>query len=76
MDIYYVVINTYAKFLYSSLRTDTNASPPETSLDMSDDKNTSELESDDEMCAYEKLRMRNIAEREKLFRDLKISQMK
>ena len=37
---------------------------------------TKELLSDDEMCAYEKLRMRNIAEREKLFRDLKISQMK
>ena len=39
------------------------------------DENT-DLESDDEMCAYEKLRMRNIAEREKLFHDLKISQMK
>ena len=39
-------------------------------------ESTSELESDDEMCAYEKLRLRNIAEREKLFRDLKISQMK
>ena len=40
------------------------------------DENYGDLESDDEMCAYEKLRMRNIAEREKLFRDLKISQLK
>ena len=37
---------------------------------------TEELLSDDEMCAYEKLRMKNIVEREKLFQDLKISQMK
>ena len=41
-----------------------------------DDEKTGDLESDDDMCAYEKLRMRNIAEREKLFRDLKISEMK
>ena len=40
------------------------------------DENDGDLESDDEMCAYEKLRMRNIAEREKLFRDLKISHLK
>ena len=42
----------------------------------SDDDTTEELLSDDEICAYEKLRMRNIAEREKLFRDLKISERK
>ena len=42
----------------------------------SDVDTTEELLSDDEMCAYEKLHMRNIAEREKLFRDLKISEMK
>ena len=50
---------------------------PGTILDESNhQQELSNLESDDEMCAYEKLRMRNIAEREKLFRDLKISQMK
>ena len=75
LDIYYVVINTYVKFLYSSLRTDTNASPPETSLDMSDDKNTSELESDEEMCSYEKIRMRNIAERQKKFEEFKLANL-
>ena len=42
----------------------------------SDVDTTEELLSDDEMCAYEKLRMRNIAQREKLFRDLKISKIK
>ena len=42
---------------------------------MSDDKNTSELESDEEMCAYEKIRMRNIAERQKKFEEFKLANL-
>ena len=38
-------------------------------------ESTGELESDDEMCAYEKLRARNIAERQKKFQEYKLANL-
>ena len=38
-------------------------------------KSTGELESDDEMCAYEKLRAKNIAERQKKFEEFKLANL-
>lgn len=37
---------------------------------------TSKFPNEEKLCDYEKIRQRNIAEREKLFQELKISQMK
>ena len=41
----------------------------------SGDESHEELESDEEMCAYEKLRMRNIAERKKKFEEYKLTNL-
>lgn len=41
----------------------------------SDEETTEELVSDDEMCSYEKLRMRNIAQIQKKFQEFKLANL-